>query len=1070
MAIRCLSQIPSAHSILRPIVVRMLALLLGASLTGPLLAFGADPTGDGVIDVRDVQTCVGIILRTQPPRVTGAGDANGDGQVDASDVQRIVDEIVGRPGPLRLAGPTTLPPAPLHQVYSLWLPSVGGIGEHSWSYSGWLPPGFTFSSSGTLTGYPTGIGHYVIALTLTDSNGTSSPVVVNMTVMLPNGVPTPELMDDDYLLESGRILQVPGPGVLGNDSLAAQTAIPMLHSQALHGTVALAPDGGFSYLPMVGFVGEDSFCYSLWIGSQLHFGIARIQVHEPGRSHLTFVNGDVSGLAVRVGTPATLRIRVRHGGNSLPHFNQINSVTATTAGRPPTLLPYVGFSNPKVALFDGSLGTAGLAPGVHKIVATATTSGGTFTGTLWLTLYSGPAVEVGPGKPFTTIIDGVNAVRLQNGGVLLEPGVWTGMGNQSIDFSNVTIVGTHGPHRTKLLPTGTSIGPNFSGSGPNSVVTGLTLESGIQQALELGALAVATHCRVVGPTPPALGSAGGASITGVNTQLIKTSFRGCRKGGATQSDAYGGALTIQAAGAKIRECWFWANQVAAVSFSCGGAVHVTAFSLAWGGGAVLEDCMFSGNYALSNEESFGGAIAVMQDGSLDMVRCRVHDSHALSGTFPGLPGPVPQYSGIAKGGGIGVRDSSLRLHDVLVHGCHASAEHLASGGGVCVHSSTCLFNQLSIDDCHVSSDLLVTGGGLSVLGHNHPTPIRAAVSSVYLTDTDISHCSAASTQPLIYGHPTESGGGMHVEGCYLVALRLRVTGCNCTNGAGASFGYKSATQLDQCIIYANGVGTTTGLGGGACLHIGSYLVAEHCVFSGNATGALNPLTQTLEWNGIGSAICQLKSGPSTEGVIMTGSTGVARLHNCLFDGNGATGTSGTIGAADAIPEYGPPSLAFHNCTFANNAGTSGSVFSANLNPFAISNSIIWGNLGDPVANGVVLNATNCLYQGPGLPWGTGNSSLNPEFASGPQGNYYLSPTSPALGAGTAIGLPAGLLTGLTVLPSEAPAATATPSLGFHRVPISSVSGSRSTNTLSDMLSQVPYMLPAAPPPPPIATP
>lgn len=81
-------------------------------------------------------------------------------------------------------------------------------------------------------------------------------------VSAPNA--TPVAADDSYDAPAGGLapLVVDPPGVLENDSdpdgdpLQAQVT-----TGPVHGTVALSPDGGFTYTPTPGYVGDDGFSY-----------------------------------------------------------------------------------------------------------------------------------------------------------------------------------------------------------------------------------------------------------------------------------------------------------------------------------------------------------------------------------------------------------------------------------------------------------------------------------------------------------------------------------------------------------------------------------------------------------------------------------------------------------------------------------------------------------------------------------------------------------------------------------------------------------------------------------------
>lgn len=73
---------------------------------------------------------------------------------------------------------------------------------------------------------------------------------------------------DDSYVNVYLVLNVPAPGVLGNDNGYALTAV--LVSGPPNGTLTLNPDGSFQYIPDGGFSGLDSFTYK---AVELHDGI-----------------------------------------------------------------------------------------------------------------------------------------------------------------------------------------------------------------------------------------------------------------------------------------------------------------------------------------------------------------------------------------------------------------------------------------------------------------------------------------------------------------------------------------------------------------------------------------------------------------------------------------------------------------------------------------------------------------------------------------------------------------------------------------------------------------------------
>ena len=72
----------------------------------------------------------------------------------------------------------------------------------------------------------------------------------------------PVAVVDAYRTARDAALDVPAPGVLGNDTDAdADPLTAILNSDVAHGSLTLQTDGSFSYTPTVGYNGPDSFTY-----------------------------------------------------------------------------------------------------------------------------------------------------------------------------------------------------------------------------------------------------------------------------------------------------------------------------------------------------------------------------------------------------------------------------------------------------------------------------------------------------------------------------------------------------------------------------------------------------------------------------------------------------------------------------------------------------------------------------------------------------------------------------------------------------------------------------------------
>jgi len=70
-------------------------------------------------------------------------------------------------------------------------------------------------------------------------------------------------VDDTYSTAEDTLCSVPVPGVMANDSAPDGGESVTLVSDVSHGTLSLAPNGSFTYLPDSNFSGSDSFVYEL---------------------------------------------------------------------------------------------------------------------------------------------------------------------------------------------------------------------------------------------------------------------------------------------------------------------------------------------------------------------------------------------------------------------------------------------------------------------------------------------------------------------------------------------------------------------------------------------------------------------------------------------------------------------------------------------------------------------------------------------------------------------------------------------------------------------------------------
>lgn len=99
---------------------------------------------------------------------------------------------------------------------------------------------------------------------------------------------------DRYAVLEDQVLQVPAPGVLGNDSnpdggAAAVQAV----LQPVHGTLVLRVDGGLTYTPAADFCGPDSFTYSAGAAAEtVNLDVVCVNDPPTARNDLATVDED----------------------------------------------------------------------------------------------------------------------------------------------------------------------------------------------------------------------------------------------------------------------------------------------------------------------------------------------------------------------------------------------------------------------------------------------------------------------------------------------------------------------------------------------------------------------------------------------------------------------------------------------------------------------------------------------------------------------------------------------------------------------------------------------------------
>jgi hypothetical protein len=93
---------------------------------------------------------------------------------------------------------------------------------------------------------------------------------------------------DAYSVTKDSTLNVPPAGVLSNDANpAGQSLSASTVTDPEHGTVELASDGSFVYVPTAGYVGSDSFTYKATAGATSDINVVTITVKAPAPTVVT---------------------------------------------------------------------------------------------------------------------------------------------------------------------------------------------------------------------------------------------------------------------------------------------------------------------------------------------------------------------------------------------------------------------------------------------------------------------------------------------------------------------------------------------------------------------------------------------------------------------------------------------------------------------------------------------------------------------------------------------------------------------------------------------------------------
>ena len=131
----------------------------------------------------------------------------------------------------------------------------------------------------------------LIAGSLVNSSGSARNHPYTGCVAVTPPPPVLQAADDHYAIQQPHALNVGAPGLLANDTIpAGSKAIAEVVTRPAHGTVSLAADGSFTYVPATGFAGSDTFTYHVREGSTVsNAATVTIDVTKEKTKLVTFV-------------------------------------------------------------------------------------------------------------------------------------------------------------------------------------------------------------------------------------------------------------------------------------------------------------------------------------------------------------------------------------------------------------------------------------------------------------------------------------------------------------------------------------------------------------------------------------------------------------------------------------------------------------------------------------------------------------------------------------------------------------------------------------------------------------
>ncbi len=262
-----------------------------------VLTNDVDPDGDSLTAVINSPTVSGSLtlypdgsfVYTPNPNFTGQDSFTyhaKDGSLDSNLATVTINVQVGNASPVGINDSFVVP---LNNALSVSSPGVliNDIDANGDTLTANLGTGpengtLTLNSDGSFEYTPDTNFFGLDTFTYRASDGVDVSNLATVTIQVLEGNIAPLAENDSYSVVQNQTLSVPAPGVLENDSdVDGDSLIAELDDTSDHGTLALNPDGSFTYTADAGFVGQDFFRYRASDGSaESNRAVVTISVSE----------------------------------------------------------------------------------------------------------------------------------------------------------------------------------------------------------------------------------------------------------------------------------------------------------------------------------------------------------------------------------------------------------------------------------------------------------------------------------------------------------------------------------------------------------------------------------------------------------------------------------------------------------------------------------------------------------------------------------------------------------------------------------------------------------------------